>query len=307
MAKNRKDWKPAGALVREEGKNETWRYDDVSSFLSDCYDLPARCTENQDKGAAYWKDGGGGILGHGREWFGFPALDKNGDHRLTVAELRDTLQNYTDGVDKAAEMADKLREKIAQPMSIKRRRIRCDFGDSIDMQAVYAGRLDTAWQRCGKVQQRCRRNLIVGVDQIEYGGGDASRIFWRGAAALALSDVLSAAGYSVELRACFRGGNDCGSQGVSITVKQPDMPLDILATAGPMTHPAFFRACGHQWLMNFCRNRRSGGGVMVQRWEKLPDGEIIAPQDVCTEAGALDWVSQQIRVVEQSEQELLAA
>jgi hypothetical protein len=130
------------------------------------------------------------------------------------------------------------------PTSIRRRKARGDFGDEIDMQAVYAGTLDRAWRtRQRKTVQHARTVSIVmqvgAVSEIH-----AEQMFWRGAACVVLADALTQAGYNVEINgysACAGLGPDDVDVTLLFPIKASTDPLDVAAIASVVCLGGFHR------------------------------------------------------------------
>jgi len=134
--------------------------------------------------------------------------------------------------------------------TIRRRRIRSDFGDHLDMQAVYSGNLDRAW---GTTERRVQRGLgrtvttlLVNIGGLAHLSSEA--LFWKGAAAVALADALEKSGRSVRIVAfsSARGvylkyGFEHKLTTITVEVKAPNMPLDCQRLATVSALAGFFR------------------------------------------------------------------
>lgn len=155
---------------------------------------------------------------------------------------------WPDGVARTMTAFDTLKfDTVSTDM--RRRKKRGDQGDWLDMQAVYSGNLSKAWTRTGRSKRVASRTINLLVDLAISWETDADVLFWRGAAALYLSDALTRCGYSVGIIACNAGMMSVDGAPYFahlITVKQPDMPLNLDNLAATICLPGFFRVpCFH--------------------------------------------------------------
>lgn len=181
--------------------------------------------------------------GEPADWYGLPS-----DEPFPLARLAELVNRGWDEGRKA------LLEAInavtpPSPVNIKRRPVWADQGDEIDMQRVWSGQLDQAWRRTTKNNVGAsRRNITVTVDAIAQGDAKAETMFWRGAAAVVLADVLTSAGYAVQMVTAFRGSVPGGNEvSVRVVVKPYAQMFDLASAAAGMALPGFFRGIGHAW------------------------------------------------------------
>lgn len=129
--------------------------------------------------------------------------------------------------------------------SIRRRRVRAEQGDAVDMQAVYRGDLGRAWERTRRMSRPTARVVTIVCDVTAAHHVEAASLYWRGAAALRACEALEGAGYSVQLLAAFGSRNsfDNGRERLAqfCEVKASDAPLDMTRLAGLLALPAWFR------------------------------------------------------------------
>lgn len=139
-----------------------------------------------------------------------------------------------------------------KPTNMRRARQWCDQGDELDIHKVYSGSLDTAWQRCRRRSVTSSRNITLLCNIAINGGVAAEALFWRGAAALIVSDALTDAGYNVEIEAVDMGRfafRDNSHYCVATKVKHASSPLDLNALAVSLCLAAFMRRTG---FMSYC-------------------------------------------------------
>jgi hypothetical protein len=267
--------------MRQEFNNAN--YESITDFLS-AVELAPRNKHN----VALWEDF---LLRerHSSNWYG--ADCRNG---------RDVIKVMREGWPEGRERLNQLREQIGDvdlvPQDRKRRPVRAESGDVVDMTAVWAGRLDIAWRTA-------RRRNTVGPVKVElcanmicHGGAHPDVLFWRGAAAAVLVDILEQSGYMTRLVVAFGGTADGkGKCSARVIVKDHGMPFDVTSTSAVVL-PGFFRALGHAWIANHCPWQRDNGGISVGEGNVEP-GEVFISHQVRDHGTALAFVKDQIAKV----------
>lgn len=137
----------------------------------------------------------------------------------------------------------------------RRRRVRSDFGDELDIQRVYRGQVDTAWARTRRVQVEATRvvRIIMQVGALSFVASE--EMFWRGAACAVIADALENAGNRVEIVGYSSASGVVKSNNASMTITFPikaaEQPLDLAALAstaclaGFHRHYIFKARCSH--------------------------------------------------------------
>lgn len=180
------------------------------------------------------------LTGEGHDpayWLGAPS------HEVLQGRMT---TGWPEGVKRLSELAT---AEVAVPTNVRRRRVRGEQGDEVDMQRVWAGNLSTAWSRTRR-QSRCAQRSVSIVCNLSCNADVSSdAMFWRGAAALRLLEALSAAGYNVGLYAAA-AARSCTADGTIdncrvCEVKAPDMPLDMSALAAIVAMIGFKRTALH--------------------------------------------------------------
>jgi hypothetical protein len=184
-----------------------------------------------------------------QDWFGVPS--GQGDEVITAL-----IDGYQPGVELVEQLLATMPDDLAPPADARRRRVWGDFGDSVDMQRVYGGQLDRAFQRPRRQATRAPRivKLMVacnaGWEQL------ARTVAWRGAAAVALAHKLTAAGYAVEIVGSFTSemvhpNAPAPHLHLEVMLKQAGAPLDMSTLCGALTVLGFSR------YVNFAVRRHS--------------------------------------------------
>jgi hypothetical protein len=206
----------------------------------------------------------------------------------------DVQRKMHDGWQEGRERMNALRSQLtmieAAPIDRRRKMVRADAGDVLDMTYVYAGQLDAAWKRPRRLSSQGPQKIEIVANMICSGGEHADILFWRGAAAVTLADLLEQAGYMVRLVVAF-GGAVFNNEQVScrITVKEHGAPLDITSTSATIM-PGFFRALGHAWIAAHCVGTMSPGGISVKQ-SAIEPGELIVSHGVRDHGTSLAYVN----------------
>lgn len=211
----------------------------LSEFLAKL-DGPCACP-SQNNAAASWRTSDNAF---NLEWMGLQQDAKPGEGHYT-ATRRIVREGWPRGVALLADVASKV--QAPNPISIRRRVRWMDAGDSLDMQRVYNGNVDTAWRTVKRGASAGVSRIRILVDSIATGGTDASRMRWRGVAALKLADLMTEAGYSVQVESVFWGKAARQDFLPRVIVKDYEQPLDLPTLAATTALPAFFRSLGHLW------------------------------------------------------------
>ena len=161
----------------------------------------------------------------GPSWHG---LERGITSKPQVARIMN--EGWSEGAARLTQALDSI--SIPPAQSVRRRREWGDQGDELDMQRVYNGALDQAWRRMSRRRGSGRRRVHVFTDICAPNQITADALFWRAAATVKLVDLLSKAGYNVEMSAHIRLSERRNKVHVSYTVKPALGPLDLASVAG---------------------------------------------------------------------------
>ena len=234
-------------------------------------------------------------------WLGAPS----------VAELQTRLKNgWPEGVKKIEQIATR---ELSAPASVRRRRVRSDAGDELDMQAVWRGDLNRAWTRTRRANRVGTRSVTIVIDLCASAGVSSDKLFWRGASALRLAQLLTESGYSVALYGGF-GGNRCDSTGKLaigqlVEIKSQDAPLDMDKLAALTAMAGFFRTSLFTGIHYACD--QYGQGVdyglgtpgpehlaAAVKMLPIPQNAIIQ-KNVLNEEAANKWIDEALKQIEE--------
>jgi len=239
-------------------------------------------------------------------WLGVPSVDA----------LRKVL---TKGWQAGAERIDKIPlGELPEPTSIRRRRVRADQGDELDMQAVYRGDLSRAWSRTKRQSRASVRSVSIVIDLAGNSNVTSEQLFWRGASGLRLADELTKAGYSVAIYGAA-GAADVSVEGYEnvaqfVEIKAEDSPLDMDRLAALTGLSGFFRTslfAGIYWSNDqLGKETRSSLGqsnnTLIAKAIKhlpIPQNAIIQPP-VKNQTGAEAWLKSVLEQIANPEQQV---
>lgn len=133
--------------------------------------------------------------------------------------------------------------------SIRRRRVRRDFGDDVDMQRVYSGDLGHAWSATERVLKRGLgrhvTTILINLGQNARATGE--QMFWRGAAAVSLVNALEESGRRVRVvgfdtsQRLYAGEDSETVTVFTVTLKEAREPVDLENLAVATALSGFFR------------------------------------------------------------------
>jgi len=184
------------------------------------------------------RNGGGRV-----DWYGLDSLE------AVETALRD---GWQDGGEQIESLYDKFKAKLPRAIDIRRKRTRSEIGDSLDILAVYSGRFDKAWETTKRGLKHGTSLVRIVVDVGGHAGMKPEQLRNRGVAALALSRIITKAGYSCEIVAAL-GINEAG-RGVkqiciSATVKPRHANVDSRTLAATLALSGFFRTVGFRAIV----------------------------------------------------------
>ena len=193
---------------------------------------------------------------------------------------------------------------------------RSNLGDELDIHAVNRGATDRAWTLSSRTIRKGSGLLRLVVDICGNATTSAETLQWRGIAALSLNEVMSRAGYSVEIVAAMavqnlRRATGSGKTSVdacltTVVVKPRGTQADIGLLAATLTLSGFFRLYG---FLSFIRAADDAGFAVdsglgnyldASGVVPVPDkvSQIIVPQSVHDKASALEWVQATVKLLQ---------
>ena len=177
--------------------------------------------------------------------------------------------------------------KLPPQMDARRRRVRGDQGDELDIHAVYRGQLDRAWSRMAKRQVTAPPMVSIVVNSIISADDEKTVISFRGAVGIVLCQLLERFGYRVRLVVARGGlaGYDKEKFSCRTTIKDYGKPLDR-ETVACATHPAMQRVLGIRWSWAQMHTKGHSGGNSVGEAIREKN-EIFISSEVTNERTAI--------------------
>lgn len=215
---------------------------------------------------------------------------------------------WPDGTARMLAALGDIGADLPQPRSVRRARVRRDFGAEVDVTEYWRGRGDQAWQHCVRASRHGPQVVTVAFNMAISASQHSDNLFWRGAAALCLADKLTTAGYNVEIIGIECGTNvsDDGKRHgvIEILVKPATAPLDLNALSLTACFAGFFRFTLFHVMQAFPFEVALGlGHACTYRHliseEADPRTLFIADGEQCeTAQGARAWIEQSIATLE---------
>ena len=228
-------------------------------------------------------------------------------HNFTRSSFLEQLDNPDKGLlDAVSTMKDKLQALVQDHLKLPntpRRRIqrRLDQGDEIDLDR-YTRRELQCWEQVKRIPTP-RKVITIACNVSVNADKRPQDLLWRGAAAIALADLLVERGYSVGivLFKCHADPTDAVAYGVvKYTLKLSSMPMDVSAITFAMAEIAFARIVGvYGTTRHWPGKVHFGFGRSVN----LPDEDAalvdcLIEQDVLTQDAAVEAVRAEIEKFE---------
>lgn len=231
----------------------------------------------------------------GERWFG----------ATTVQEAADRVRKgWPEGAARIYENLAAL--DVPAPVSVKRRLVRGAQGDELDIHSIYRGDLDHAWSSRRRKQTRSKLTVRIVAQTNMLSNVTADEMFWRGAAIVKLCDVLTEAGYGVEIL----GAVPCGKiYGVfqdflcTYPIKHSSDPIDCDQVAGVVANAGFHRIYGFRMYAAVCAQKAEDAagyigvrscttGRVIENAKLGADGiqTFVAPYHITSKETAQAWL-----------------
>lgn len=269
-------------------------YASVAEMEEDCLRAPMSRSVNGSNRAALEQS-------RGARWYGVESLDK-------VKQI--LAQGYPEGAALVDTIYDTIAPSLPRAVEYRRKRIRGDQGDDLDIHAVNRGALDKAWTTTRRRAQQGSGLIRITVDICANSYIGAEQLKWRGVAALALSRAMSKAGYSVEIVAGQSGtGAFIGRQlpgTITVTVKPRYTAVDTATLAATVCLPGFFRYLGFASIIRQADDLGVdveiglGKAVRLETLLPVPDkiAQVVVPETVSTQERAIAWIQETVAILQ---------
>lgn len=259
------------SIQQERDANATrMHFDSVQEYCTVPYALPVN--ERQSRQFTQRADGGFIRQALKAGWYG-------PDSPSPETTVKRVLGGWKEGAEEVRKRMERV--EVTPPVSIKRRVVRADQGDELDIHAVLRGQLDTAWQSRRRRQAFGPRIVRIVAQTNLLAQTSSEELFWRGAAVVKLADVLTEAGYAVEIvgaHAATTVDMDRANWLLTFVLKHAQSPLDIESLAGVVCNAGFHRTFGfraYEACTTKARSQKGGTGDYSDS-----SGEIIERSDL---------------------------
>lgn len=239
----------------------------------------------------------------GADWLG---EDVRQSYPEAYEDCRKVLQDgWPRGVERVQELVGKLRRKLPEPESARRKPKWGEDGDELDRDKLYSGQLDTAWRTTTRVKLRAPRVVRIAFSWGMSCWASAEELANSAASLLVLADLLEAADYQTEIILCGAATHDFGMTSANIIhLKHAGDALNPnnIAIAG---HAGIFRTFGFHMICAHDKPVGYGLGSPAELagvWKQLVDEKMVLPVDAilerCTSLkGAEDRVVKALREI----------
>ena len=161
-------------------------------------------------------------------------------------------EGWREGADRAMSLVSDVYAKctIPEPKDVRRTQVWSDEGDELDYDKLMSGELDTMYRTTKKEGRATFPTATLLVNWGGLGSVKSGDLFWGGAVAIILTDILENAGYRIEIVGCntssFSPTDDEGERYIatSVAVKELDEPLRSDIVAGALCEAGVFRTLG---------------------------------------------------------------
>ena len=139
---------------------------------------------------------------------------------------------------------------LPEPTDVRRQQVWAEDGDELDYDKLMSGEIESMWRTTKKNGKGFNPQATL---MVSWGGNcnvDADALFWSGAVAIILSDLLEDAGYRTEIVGAMGGLQQSGEYTCSsVCVKELDEPLRTDAVAGALCSAGVFRTVGFKAIL----------------------------------------------------------
>ena len=189
----------------------------------------------------------------------------NGDSTMVCETIEDVEEiahkGWPDGVAKVAKLASEVRNDVPEAQEIKPHYVWQDEGDEFDIHRMWNGEVDSMWY--GREDSTVKGPRVIKLIAPIGGSAtkNASELFWCGATALVLCDVLERAGYRVAIDGLSIAEHDNFHSLAQIRLKEADQYVSLANLAVGLCLPAYFRTVGIHWRGTAPMSVGSGFGM----------------------------------------------
>jgi len=200
--------------------------------------------------------------------------------------------------------AQRLRERMTQDIALNtsrtrpRRQSRQAWGERVGDPAEYErfrtghSTEQTFWERRTRVEHRHTGTVVMHCNIGLLGHEPTTNLEWSGACAMALTDLLEATGYRVEMFGVLDSEqHPSGTLKVRVAVKRANENLSQQALS-IISHGGVRRACWWTHLASLTDFRVDYGFGFPKNYTGSQKADITVPKSIVTEADAVRFIEQ---------------
>lgn len=203
---------------------------------------------------------------------------------------------WADGVETLERIAQRLRDAAMPAPRRRTRRPRFDEcnGDEVDTDRLRSGQ--AFWRTTSRETTSGPATITIVSDMATPGSRSGEELFWRGAAAVVLAEMLEAAGYRVELWAanhvsgCYFGADS--KLLIGVCLKRTGETLDRATLAAALS-AWFYRTVNFQSRHAYGNYTESARPERIETWQTeilTSDPNCVVMRDVWTESDAAELI-----------------
>ena len=203
------------------------------------------------------------------------------------------------------EMKEQITESMQLPTQNRRRTVKnLDNGTDLDVDKMYF-QPEIAWSEVRKVSVPAKI-ITIGINMSARCGQEPDEVLWRGAAAVALADILTQRGISVQIVAICKSGNVANRDDTLVArliVKRPDMPLSISTIASACCNIYFMRVGILCASVRKIKGKPSYGyGYPMELHGTELDGiDYLIKKDITNRESAKQWLREKVNRGQESQ------
>lgn len=228
-----------------------------------------------------------------------------------VAVMQAMLIGHPEGEEKIENLLRSLDGKLPQAVGVGRKLVRGMSGDELDIHAVNRGDISRAWSSRQRLIKKGKTALKIVAD---VGGNCSSShdvLQWRGIAAIALSEIMTKAGYSTEIAAAWAVRSHIRRKSADVSaiecvVKSRGVAADRGLLAATLALSGFFRTVGFAAIVRsaddageYC-DEGLGYHVDVERVIPPLSGvvNLFVPASIHDEETATTWIKETVAMLQ---------
>lgn len=205
-------------------------------------------------------------------------------------------KGWPQGAERLRALAGKLTAQVPQAKSIRRRLTWADNGDEVCRDRLNGGQVDSCWRTMRRAPFVAPQTVAIETTWGGHYGQTPEELFWQGAAAAVLTDIMEEAGYRVEVYANRVSEEGSKRHCSRVKVKEADMPMRLDGMAAVLCHAGIFRTFGFLCIEQ-AEHDIGGWGHGHGRELPLSDAKVLNGDVESIHIGVISTESEAVTVV----------